>query len=47
MYELLVDIGLTLIHNFFYVKPIKLEESTLTIEECIKIASPIILSLKN
>ena len=46
MYELLVDMSLILIHNFFYVKPLILEENTLPLEECIKLATPIILTLK-
>jgi hypothetical protein len=47
MYELLIHMGLILIHNLYYTDSEKLEEGIMTIEECIYIAEPIILDLKN
>ena len=46
MYSLLVNIGLTLIQNLYYIDDDKLVEGVMTIEECILKAEPIILDLK-
>ena len=46
-YETLVDMGLTLIHNFFWENYEKEIESFKTLEECIQLATPIIFYLKD
>lgn len=47
MYDLLVDFSLRLLHNLFYVDLKKYNQNTYTIEECLKVAEPIILSMKD
>ena len=46
-YDLLIEIGLKLIHNYFWVDDVKLIDSAMTIKECIELAIPQILYLKN
>ena len=45
-YDTLVDMGLTLIHNFFWINHEEDKEGFITLEECIKLATPIIFYLK-
>ena len=47
MYELLVEISLNLLHNLFYIDLKYYTENTYTIEECLKVAEPMILSIKS
>ena len=46
-YETLVDMGLTLIHNFFWINHETDIEGYKTLEECIKLATPLIFYLKD
>jgi len=47
MYELLVEITLNLLHNLFYIDLKYYTENTYTIEECLKVAEPMIFSIKS
>lgn len=47
-YKLLVTLALSIIHNYYWVDITKNEQSTkYNIEDCIRLASPIIINLKN
>ena len=46
-YTTLVDMGLTLIHNFFWENYEEEKEGYKTLEECIQLATPIIFYLKD
>jgi hypothetical protein len=47
MYNYLIDTSLRLLHNLFYINLDNYEENTYTIEECLKVAEPIIFSMKS
>ncbi len=46
-YDTLIDMGLTLIHNFFWEDINTNDEGYKTLEECIQLAAPIIFYLKD
>jgi hypothetical protein len=47
LYESLVEIGLTLIHDYYWENIVQNQKSLLSLKECIKLASPTIIDLKH
>jgi hypothetical protein len=47
LYDSLIDIGLTLVHHYYWNNIVRNEKSYLSLKECIKLASPTIIHLKH